>query len=59
MNLERGWGHRLGGLGCPDEERQAVERSLEHVGLRKFNPAAFSRRDGVDSMPAKHLGNRS
>lgn len=59
MNLERGWGHRMGGLGCPDEEWQAVERGLEHVGLRKVNPAAFDRRDGVASVPAKHPGNRS
>lgn len=59
VKLERGWGHRMGVLGCLDEERQAVERGLEHVGLRKVNPAAFNRTDGVDSVPAKHPGNRS
>ena len=34
-------------------------RGLEPGGLRKINPAVFSRRDGVGSVPAKHPGNRS
>ena len=32
VKLERGWGHRTGVLGCLDEDRQAAERGLEHVG---------------------------
>lgn len=45
-------------LGCQDEELQTVGRGVEHVGLRKISPDAFSRRDTVGSVPLNYPGSR-
>lgn len=47
--------HSARAFGYLEEGMQAVEGGSEPVGLRKINPAAFSRRDGVGSVPLNNL----